>query len=50
VDLPKMVELYLSGKIKVDPLISRTYPLEEINIAYEALARGAVARSILIYD
>jgi S-(hydroxymethyl)glutathione dehydrogenase/alcohol dehydrogenase len=50
VDLPKMVDLYLSGRIKIDPLISRTYRLEEINPAYEALEKGEVARSILVFD
>jgi S-(hydroxymethyl)glutathione dehydrogenase / alcohol dehydrogenase len=50
VDLPKMVDLYLSGRIKIDPLISRTYQLEEINPAYEALEKGEVARSILVFD
>jgi S-(hydroxymethyl)glutathione dehydrogenase/alcohol dehydrogenase len=49
VDLPKMVDLYLSGKINVDSLVSRTYPLAEINTAYDALAKGEVARSILLY-
>ena len=34
VDLPKMVDLYMEGKLKVDELISRTYPFEEINEAY----------------
>ena len=50
VDLPKMVDLYLSGKIQVDALVSRTYTLDEINVAYEALGRGEVARSILVFD
>ncbi|MCH8897303.1 MAG: Zn-dependent alcohol dehydrogenase [Chloroflexi bacterium] len=50
VDLPKMVDLYLGGKLQVDSLISRTYPLDDINIAYEALSKGEVARSILLYD
>jgi S-(hydroxymethyl)glutathione dehydrogenase/alcohol dehydrogenase len=50
VDLPKMVDLYLSGRIKIDPLVSRTYRLEEINPAYEALEKGEVARSILVFD
>jgi S-(hydroxymethyl)glutathione dehydrogenase/alcohol dehydrogenase len=49
VDLPKMVDLYLSGKIQVDSLVSRTYPLDEINTAYDALDKGEVARSILLY-
>ncbi len=47
-DLPKIVDLYLDGKIKIDEMISRTYPLEEINTAYEALENGEVARSVLL--
>jgi S-(hydroxymethyl)glutathione dehydrogenase/alcohol dehydrogenase len=50
IDLPKMVDLYMSGKIQVDSLISRTYPLDEINTAYDALGKGEVARSILLYQ
>jgi S-(hydroxymethyl)glutathione dehydrogenase/alcohol dehydrogenase len=50
VDLPRMVDLYMSGQIQVDALISRTYPLDDINIAYDALGKGEVARSILLYD
>lgn len=50
VDLPKMVDLYMSGKLQVDSLVSRTYPLDDINIAYDALSKGEVARSILLYD
>jgi S-(hydroxymethyl)glutathione dehydrogenase/alcohol dehydrogenase len=50
VDLPRMVDLYMSGQIQVDSLISRTYPLDDINIAYDALGKGEVARSILLYD
>ena len=50
VDLPKMVDLYMGGRLQVDPLLSRTYPLDEINEAYEALERGDVARSVLVMD
>ena len=50
VDLPKIADLYLSGKLKIDPLISRTYSLDEINIAYDALAAGEVARSIIVFE
>ncbi len=47
-DLPKMVDLYLDGKLKIDPMVSRYYKLDEINTAYDALANGEVARSILL--
>lgn len=50
VDFPMLVDLYLSGRLKIDPMISRTYRLEEINDAYEALDRGEVARSVIVFD
>ena len=37
-DLPRMCDLYLAGRLNLDDLVSRSYPLEEINEAYDALA------------
>ena len=45
-----MVDLYMEGKLKVDELVSRTYPFDQINEAYAALDSGEVARSILLFD
>ena len=50
VDLPKLVDLYMSGKLKIDEMISRTYRLDEINTAYDALVAGEVARSVIVFD
>ena len=36
--------------IKLDPLLTRTYPLEQINEAYDALERGETARSVLTFS
>ena len=47
-DFPKLIDLYMSGKLKIDPMVSRSYPLEQINEAYAALDHGEVARSILL--
>ena len=47
VDMPRMVDLYMAGKLKIDQLVSRTYPLEGINEAFAALKNGEVARSII---
>ena len=49
-DLPKMVDLYMDGKLKVDEMVSRYYKLDEINTAYDALANGEVARSIISFN
>jgi S-(hydroxymethyl)glutathione dehydrogenase/alcohol dehydrogenase len=46
-DAPKIVDLYKAGKLKLDELISREYPIEQINDAFDALRRGEVARSIV---
>src|SRR4029077_9458622 len=43
-DFPRLVDLSLDGRLKLDQLISRTYPLEQINEGFEALRSGQVAR------
>ena len=30
-DVPKIVDWYMQGKIEIDPMITHTLPLEEIN-------------------
>lgn len=50
VDLPKIVDLYLEGKIKVDEMLTRSYPLAQINEAYDALEKGENARAILTFS
>ena len=46
-DIPKLVDLYMDGRIKVDELISKRRPLSEINEAFEDMLAGEVARSVL---
>ena len=50
VDIPKLVNLYMSDRLKIDSMISRTYRLGEINQAYDALDKGEVARSVIVFD
>ena len=50
VDFPKLVNHYMSGRLQIDSMITRTWRLEEINEAYETLARGEVARSVILFD
>ena len=49
-DMPRILDLYAAGKLPLDKLISRRYPLDEINEAYDAMMRGEVARSVISYD
>ncbi|HEY8476804.1 MAG TPA: Zn-dependent alcohol dehydrogenase [Chloroflexota bacterium] len=49
VDMPRILDLYLAGKVKLDELITRRYSIEGINDAFQALERGEVARSVIVY-
>lgn len=47
VDFPKLVDLYMEGRIKLDELVTRRFALDEINEAFRAMDAGEVARGIL---
>ncbi len=44
-----ILELYRQGRIKLDELVSRFRPLDEINLAFDDLAQGKVARTVLTF-
>jgi S-(hydroxymethyl)glutathione dehydrogenase/alcohol dehydrogenase len=50
VDIPRYLDLYRRGRIRLDELVGRTRPLEEIGMAMDDLERGAVARSVITFD
>ena len=50
VDLPKLIDLYRAGRLPLDRLISKRYPLEELPQAFADMEAGAVARGVLVFD
>ncbi len=50
VDVPRMLDLYRRGRLKLDELTTRRYPLSEVNAALDALHAGAGGRGILTFD
>jgi S-(hydroxymethyl)glutathione dehydrogenase/alcohol dehydrogenase len=48
VDMPMLIDLYMNKKLKIDELVSRTYSLDEVNVALAALEKGEVARSVVV--
>ncbi|HZR80622.1 MAG TPA: Zn-dependent alcohol dehydrogenase [Candidatus Binatia bacterium] len=48
-DMPRMLDLYAAGKLKLKELVSRKLPLEKINDAFDAMMKGEVARSVIVY-
>ncbi|MFN8454935.1 MAG: zinc-binding dehydrogenase [Anaerolineae bacterium] len=47
-DIPKLVELYRQGRLKLDELITARYPLEQINEAIAAVKRGEALRNVIM--
>ena len=48
IDLLRLIELHRAGRLMLDELLTRTYPLSEINQAYADLENGDVARSLVL--
>jgi S-(hydroxymethyl)glutathione dehydrogenase/alcohol dehydrogenase len=49
-DVPKIVDWYMDGKIEVDPLITHTVPLENINQAFEVMHKGKSIRTVVTFN
>ena len=48
-DIPKLIDLYKQGRLKLDELITARYPLEEINQAIASVNRGEALRNIIVF-
>jgi S-(hydroxymethyl)glutathione dehydrogenase / alcohol dehydrogenase len=48
VDFPRLVDFALRGVLQLDRMVTRTYPLADINAAFAALSRGDNARGLLM--
>jgi S-(hydroxymethyl)glutathione dehydrogenase/alcohol dehydrogenase len=47
IDIPKLAEIYIKGKLPLEKMISKRYKLEEINDALNDLENGKVFRPII---
>jgi len=48
VDIPRYVDLYARGRLPLDRMTTRTYPLDEVNEALDAL-EGSTGRGVLVF-
>ncbi|MEZ4239021.1 MAG: S-(hydroxymethyl)glutathione dehydrogenase/class III alcohol dehydrogenase [Myxococcota bacterium] len=48
-DVPKIVDWYMDGRIEIDPLITHTMPLGDINRAFDLMHAGESIRSVVLY-
>ena len=50
VDMPRFVDFYMSGRLKLDDMISRRIKLDQVNEAFDELKKGELARSVIVFD
>jgi len=48
-DVPKIVDMYMTGKIEIDPMITHVMGLEEINTAFDLMHEGKSIRSVVVF-
>jgi S-(hydroxymethyl)glutathione dehydrogenase/alcohol dehydrogenase len=48
-DVPRIVDWYMDGKIEIDPMITHTMPLAEINSAFDLMHAGESIRGVVLF-
>jgi len=49
-DMPRLVDMYLDGRLMLDEMVSARISLDEINDGFEAMKAGSVTRSVITFD
>ena len=49
-DVPRLVDLYRTKRLKLDELITNRYPLEQINEAIDSMERGEALRNVIVFE
>jgi S-(hydroxymethyl)glutathione dehydrogenase/alcohol dehydrogenase len=49
-DMPRFVDMYLTGRLHLDEMVSKRIRLDEINGGFEDMKSGNVARSVIVFD
>jgi S-(hydroxymethyl)glutathione dehydrogenase / alcohol dehydrogenase len=50
IDIPHLIEYYLTGQLKLDEYITGHYPLEGINEAIESMLKGDGLRNVITFE
>ena len=49
-DMPKYIEFYLDGRLRLDEMISSRIKLDEVNEAFDRMRKGEAARQVIVFD
>jgi len=48
-DVPKIVDWYMEGKIQIDPMITHSFALDDINKGFDLMHEGKSIRSVVVF-
>jgi S-(hydroxymethyl)glutathione dehydrogenase/alcohol dehydrogenase len=48
-DIPRLIAMYLDGRLDLDAMVSKSLTLDEVNEGYALMKRGEVARSVISF-
>ena len=48
-DVPRIVDWYMDGKVEIDPMITHTMPLADINKGFDLMHEGKSIRSVVLF-
>jgi S-(hydroxymethyl)glutathione dehydrogenase/alcohol dehydrogenase len=49
-DIPRMIDMYLDGRLLLDEMVSARIDLEQVNEGYDMMKQGEVARTVITFD
>jgi S-(hydroxymethyl)glutathione dehydrogenase / alcohol dehydrogenase len=50
IDMPRYIDLYMQGRLKLDELVSARITLDDINEGFATMKQGNIARSVIMFD
>ena len=48
-DVPRIVDWYMEGKIQIDPMITHSFSLNDINKGFDLMHEGKSIRSVVVF-
>ncbi|MEI7443872.1 MAG: Zn-dependent alcohol dehydrogenase [Burkholderiales bacterium] len=49
-DMPRLIEFYMQGRLKLKEMVSARIPIDRINEGFAAMKQGGVARSVVVFE
>ena len=48
-DVPRYVDIYKAGRLKLDPLVSECFSLDQVNEAVQSSMSGNALRTVIVF-